>query len=125
MAFGLQELLGFPAGHPKNPLTSLSVHLAMTQTLAIPAADLTSVRTPTRVPAVFAAIVGAHFLPDAWLQQTRVYIGLSVGVSLGSWLNMAIFGREGYRIVPSFVGALLLVDAVFLLLVQWSGRHEG
>ena len=125
MAFGLQRLLGFPAGHPKNPLTSLSVHLAMTQTVAIPAAVLTFVRTPTLVPAVPAAIVGAHFLPYAWLQQTRVYVGLSVGVSLGSWLTMAIFGGEAYRIVPLFVGASLLVGAVFQLLAQRSGRREG
>ena len=43
MAFGFQELLGFPAGHPKNPLTWLSVHLAMTPTVAIPAGVLTFV----------------------------------------------------------------------------------
>ena len=125
MAFGLQKLLGFPAGHPENPLTSLSVYLAMTQTVAIPAAVLTYVQTPTLVPAVFAAIVGAHFLPYAWLQQTRVYIALSVSVSLGSWLIMAILGGEGYRIVPWFVGASLLVGAVVLLLGQRSGRQKG
>jgi len=92
MAFGLQKLLRFPAGHPENPLTSLSVDLAMKQTVAIPAAVLTYVQSPTFVPAVFAAIVGAHFLPYAWLQQNRVYIGLSLGVSPGSWPIMAIFG---------------------------------
>ncbi|MCY4658479.1 MAG: hypothetical protein OXF93_01515 [Acidobacteria bacterium] len=115
MAFGLQILFRFPVGHPKNPLISLSIYLAMTQTVAIPAAVLTYVRTPTMVPAVCAAILGAHFLPYAWLQQTRVYIALSVGVSLGSWLVMAIFGENGYRIVPWFVGGSLLIGGVTLL----------
>lgn len=118
MAFGLQKLLGFPDGHPENPLTSLSIFLAMTQAVAIPAAALTYVRTPTFVPAVFAAIVGAHFLPYAWLQQTRVYLALGVGVSLGSWVIMATLGEDGYRIVPWFVGGSLLVSAAVLL----SGR---
>ena len=114
MAFGLQKLLGFPSGHPANPLTSLSIYLAMSQSVAIPAVILTYVRTPTFVPAVFAVIVGAHFLPYAWLQQSRVYIALSVCVSLGSLLIMAIFGEEGGKIVPWFVGVSLLVGAAVL-----------
>ena len=125
MAFGLQKLLGFPTGHPENRLTSLSVYLAMTQTVAIPAAVQTYVQTPTFVPAVFAAVVEAHFLPYAWLQQTRVYIVLSLGVSLGSWLIMAIFGEEGYGIVPWFFGASLLVGAVVLLLAHRSSGRGG
>ena len=125
MTFGLQKLLGFPAEHHENPLTSLSVYLAMTQTVAIPAAVQTHVQTPTFVAAVFAAVVGAHFLPYAWPQQTRVYVALSLGVPLGSWLIMAIFGEEGYRIVPWIVGASLLVGAVVLLLAHRSSGREG
>ena len=118
MAFGVQKLLGFPEGAPENPLTSLSIYLGMTQAVAIPAAVLTYARTPTFVPAVFAAIVGAHFLPYAWLQQTRVYVVLSVDVSVGSWVIMALLGEDGYRIVPWFVGGSLLVGAVVLLTVR-------
>lgn len=84
MAFGLQKLLGGPHEHAENPLSSRSVYLAMTQTVAIAAAVLTYMQTPTFVPAVFAAIVDDHSLHNAWLQYSRVYVSLRVDVSLGS-----------------------------------------
>ena len=76
--------MGGPHEHAENPLSSLSVYLAMTQKVAIPNAVLTYMQTPTFVPAVFATIVDDHSLHYAWLKQSRVYIALRVGVSPGS-----------------------------------------
>ena len=114
LAFGLQRWLGFPPADPANPLTSLAIYLATSQTVALPAVIFMYARMPEYVAAVFASILGAHFLPYVWLQQSRVYLVLSIVVSLGAWAIMAVYRDKGYRIVPLFVGLCLLTSAAIL-----------
>ncbi|MFT4471657.1 DUF7010 family protein [Arthrobacter sulfonylureivorans] len=45
----------------------------------------------------FTAIGGAHFLPYVWLHQTKIYLYLALGVSLGSWAITLAGGEGAYR----------------------------
>lgn len=114
LAFGLQRWLGFPPADPSNPLTPLAIYMATSQLVALPAVFFIYRYMPTHVPAVFASVLGAHFLPYVWLQQSRVYLALSITVSVGSWVVMALFRERGYRAVPMFVGVALLIAAAAL-----------
>ena len=113
-AFALERLLGFPPMASDNPLRPLAVQLAMVQVVALPAVIITYQLDPIYVPAVFAAIGGGHFLPYAWLHRTRIYLVLSVGVSLGTWLMMGIWGASAFPYVPLMWGISLWTAALAL-----------
>jgi hypothetical protein len=114
LSFAFQRWLGFPKADPSNPLIPLLIYVAASQSIAIPVVLFMYKRMPTHVAPVFASILGAHFLPYVWLQQSRVYLVLSIAVSLGAWVVMAAFRGKGYAAVPLFVGACLLLAAARL-----------
>jgi hypothetical protein len=99
LAFALERVLGSGPMAADHPLRSLSVQLAMVQILALPAVILMYSERPELVPATFAAIGGAHFLPYVWLHRTRIYLALALAVSLGSWLITGFGGDHAYRLV--------------------------
>ena len=88
--------------------------MATSQTVALPVVIFVYARMPAYVPAAFASILGAHFLPYVWLQQSPVYLVLGVAVSLGAWVIMMVYRDKGYKIVPLFVGFCLLTSAAIL-----------
>lgn len=85
LAFWLERRLGSGTMAEDNPLRPLSVQMAMSQMLALPAVIVAYSLEPVAVPVVLAAVGGAHFLPYAWLHRTRIYIGFAVAVSLGAF----------------------------------------
>src|SRR6476620_8105334 len=92
IAFALERRLGSGPMAADHPLRSLSVQLAMVQMVALPASIMMYQSNPALVPATFAAVGGAHFLPYVWLHRTRIYLVLALAVSLGSWAIMGIGG---------------------------------
>jgi hypothetical protein len=84
LAFWLERRLAMGPMARSNPLRSLSIQLAVSQVLGLPAAFIAYSYHPSLVPAALAAIAGAHFVPYAWLQRTRAYVVLAVAVSIGS-----------------------------------------
>lgn len=111
LAFALERVMGFPPMVEDNPLRTLSIQMAMTQVLALPAVIIVYELNPAYVPAVFGAIGGGHFLPYAWLHRTRIYIVLGIIVSLGSFALMMIWGEAAFPYVPLFWGATYWVFA--------------
>ena len=97
-----------------HPLRSLSVQLAMVQIVALPAVIMMYTQNPALVPAVFAAIGGAHFLPYVWLHQTKIYLYLALGVALGSWAITLAGGEGAYRWVMVWWPACYIVAAALL-----------
>lgn len=109
LAFWLERRMGSERLRPDNPLRPLSVQLAMSQVVALPAVLLLFGAMPWAVPAGMAALGGGHFLPYAWLQRTRTYVALGVIVSLGSWaITMAL--REA-----ALPWTLLFIAAVYFV----------
>jgi hypothetical protein len=113
MAFALQGWMRYPKASPDNPLWPLAMQLLFIQPLAFPAYILVLFLEPSYVPAVFAAMVGAHFLPYQWLHKTRLYGVLGVLVSAGPWMLAVAFGLESRHYTGFFVGAVLLVGSFF------------
>jgi len=111
LAFALERVFGYPKLSRDNPLLPLVVQLALTQTIALPAVILMIGLSPAHLPVTFAAVVGGHFLPYAWLQRTRTYIGLAIAVGVLPWLAMAVAGRGILPYVPLAVAAMILVGA--------------
>lgn len=115
LAFALEARLGTGKLAKDHPLRSLSVQLAMVQIVALPAVIITYATNPALVPAVFAAIGGAHFLPYAWLHRSKVYLFVALVVSLGSWAIMMIGGAAAYQAVLVLWPLTYAVAGVLLL----------
>jgi hypothetical protein len=114
VAFALEKRLGAGPMADDHPLRSLSVQLAMVQIVALPAVILMYTVHPAYVPATFAAIGGAHFLPYVWLHRTRIYLVLALAVSLGSWAITLTGGEHGWQLVLLWWPACYLAAATAL-----------
>jgi hypothetical protein len=113
LALGLQRWLGYPKAPPENPLWPLAMQLLLIQAVAFPAYVVVLALEPSYVPVVFAALVGAHFLPFQWLYRTRLYGVLGVLVSIGPWALAVLFGKDSLHYTGFFVGAVLLAGSFF------------
>lgn len=111
-AFGLQRALGYPRASPDNPLGPLAVQLVFIQPVAFPAFLLMLEIEPAFVPVAFAAVLGAHFLPFAWIHRTPVYVVLGIVVSAGAYGLAITLGARSLHYTGFFVGACLLIAAV-------------
>ncbi len=107
----LPKLLRYPKGNPDNPLTPLAILIAVSQSLAFPAFILPLGPMPHYVPAIFASVVAAHFLPFSWLMGMKLYAVLAGVLSMSSY-GIAITLRQGSLHVVAFVvGAVLVIGA--------------
>ncbi len=111
LAFGLERALGFPQMSRNNPLLPLVIQLAMTQVIALPAVILVIQLNHALLPVAFAAVVGGHFLPYAWLQATKTYIVLAVVVGLLPWVATMVIGRGILPYLPLAVAFALIAGA--------------
>lgn len=118
LAFYLERQLGYPAMATDNPLRALSIQLAMIQVVALPAVILVYALDPTYVPAAFAAVVGGHFLPYAWLHRIPAYVVLGVAASFFPLGLMVVGGAAAFPYVPLALAVLYLAMAAYLLTMQ-------
>lgn len=106
--FVLPRFLGLPDLPKGHPMTALLVQCAMVQTIALPAAILVMTLKPAYLPVAFAALVGAHFLPYAWIQRTPAYIPLAVVVGVVPYGLALVFREQAFHYTSFVVGAALL-----------------
>lgn len=109
-ALALQNAIASAHTGPEPPLELLLL-LALTQTVAIPASLIAFFRAPRFMPAVFAAVLGGHFLPYSWLFGTPVYVVLGALVSLLPFLVMFALQDRGYPYSFAVFGVCLLVSS--------------
>ena len=88
-----------------NPLKTLSIQLAMTQILALPAVLIAYALAPWATAGAFAAIGGGHFLPYAWLQRSKAYMWLGIAVSAGSYALTISLEEQSFAWVLFYVAA--------------------
>ena len=109
----LERRLGYVAPPSPDPLFGLAMQLLATQLVAFPAVMIVWDAAPDFVPVAFAAIVGGHFLPYAWLYRTNLYVALGVAVGVGPYLLAAVFGANAALHYTGFlVAAILAAGAV-------------
>jgi hypothetical protein len=94
-----------------NPLRSLSVQMAMTQIVALPAVIIAFSLNPVTVPAVLAAVGGGHFLPYAWLHRTRLYLILGIAVSIGALVIQIALRAAAFPYILLYVGVVYWIMA--------------
>jgi hypothetical protein len=106
-----------------NPLTSLAGLLGSVQILFIPLMIGAYVTTPQAVPWYLAVLVGAHFLPFAWLYDSRAYVFCAVATVAAAGLSAWMLPAATYIVTPFAVAAVLAVTVV--LLVRQSAACTG
>ncbi len=110
-AFWLERRLGSKRMSPDNPLRPLSIQMAMSQIVALPAVILAYSLNPSTVPAALAAVGGGHFLPYTWLQRTRIYLALGVAVSVGALVLQATLRDSAFPYILLYVGLVYWITA--------------
>jgi hypothetical protein len=119
LAFWLERRMGPGPMSPDNPLRPLSVQMAMSQILALPAIIVAYSLDPRLVPVVLAAVGGAHFLPYAWLHRTLLYAALAVAISIGAFILQLLLRSE------SFPYVLFYMSLVYWILAPLVYRHAA
>lgn len=111
VAFWLERRLGWQPRAAENPLQPLSVQMAMSQVLALPATIIAYSLNPSVVPAVLAAIGGGHFLSYTWLQRSRAYTVLAVTVALGAFALQILLRSDAFPYILFFMTLAYWVTA--------------
>ena len=114
LAFWLERRMSDVRMSPDNPLRPLSIQLAMSQILALPAVLFLYQLAPAAVPAAMAGVGAAHFLPYAWLQRTKMYVGLGIVAAVGPFALTVVLGRSAAPWVLLFLSDTYLVFAVLV-----------
>ena len=84
----------------------LLIQTAIVQTVALPAVFLAYAFIPACVSAVFAAVVGAHLLPYAWLQKSHLYIVQGLIISFVPYLMAMVLRETSFNYIGFVVGGL-------------------
>lgn len=119
VAFRLERWMGQGRMSANNPLRALSVQLAVSQALALPALIVVFNLNPRAIPVILAGLGGVHFLPYAWLHRTKVYVALGIAVSLGAFGLQLLLGSTAFHI------NLLYVGIVYWLAAPLVYRHAA
>lgn len=101
---------------PGSPLSGLAMQIAFTVPLAVPLVLwAVQARRELFFPAM-AIVVGAHYLPFAFLYGMREYLALAaILLGLGYWF--------GWASVGAFASAGWWVAGVLLLFAGWQGAR--
>ena len=113
-AFWLERRLGWGRMAADNPLRALSVQLAVSQALALPALIVAFDMNPRSIPVILAGLGGVHFLPYAWLHRTKLYTALAVAVSFGAFGLLLLLGPLAFHINLFYVGIVYWLTAPFV-----------
>jgi hypothetical protein len=111
IAFWLERRLGTGRMAADNPLRPLSVQLAMSQILGLPALIVIYSLNPVAVPAVLAGLGGVHFIPYAWLHRTRLYIILGVALAIGAFVLLILLRSQALPYTLLYIGILYWILA--------------
>jgi hypothetical protein len=111
LAFWLERRMGAGPMASDNPLRGLSIQMAMSQVVALPAVIVAYSLDPAVVPVVLAAVGGGHFLPYAWLQRAPVYVGLAIAISVGSFGLQVVLGEGAFAWILVYMSVVYWVAA--------------
>lgn len=111
LAFWLERRLGWGRMATDNPLRALSVQMAVSQALALPALIVAFQLNPRSIPVIMAGLGGVHFLPYAWLHRTKLYTALAVAISFGAFGLQLLLGPVAFHIILFYVGLIYWLAA--------------
>lgn len=97
-----------------NPLGLLAGYLGGLQILFFPLMIGAYFATPNMVPWYLGVLVGAHFLPFAWVFDSKTYLIGSVMISLLSGLVGWLFPNSTFVVAPFVIAFCLVLLALGL-----------
>lgn len=97
-----------------NPLSTLGIYLAISQVPAIAAFIVIFNVEPLYLPAIFAMVGATHFVPYAWLHQSRAWLVLSAGMTIVPFALLTMTGRDSFHYIPLAVGAMLVITGIYV-----------
>jgi len=113
-AFWLERRIGWGRMSANNPLRSLSMLLALSQALALPALLVAFNMNPRSLPVILAGLGGVHFLPYVWLHRNQLYGVLAAAISLGAFGLQLVLGPMAFHIILLYVGVVYWLAAPFV-----------
>jgi hypothetical protein len=125
LALWLERRLGRKRMSSNNPLKPLSAQLAMSQALGLPALIAVYSLDPKLVPLALASLGGVHFVPYAWLHNTRTYIYLAVAISVGAFAIQVTLRTHDLEAILFWIAAVYLVAAGSILRRYRAGVSSG
>ena len=111
LAFWLERRLGSRRMASDNPLRPLSVQMAMSQALGLPALILVYSLNPGGIPLALASLGGVHFLPYAWLHRTRIYAYSAIAVSVGAFVLQVLLSIRAFSYILGYVAIVYWITA--------------
>jgi hypothetical protein len=112
LAFWLEHRLGKKRMSSDNPLKPLSVQLAISQALGLPTLIAVYSLEPKLIPLALASLGGVHFMPYAWVHNSKIYIYLAVAVSIGAYVIQSVLATNDFEAILLWVAMVYFVAAV-------------
>lgn len=119
------KLLGGPAGLPKgHPMNELGMQVALVAPLAMPAAGAAALcRLDWFYPA-FMVVVGAHYLPFAFLYGMKEFAVLAYAM-VGGGLMLGLYGPREFALGGWINGLALLALTVVIAATRGVGNKPA
>lgn len=97
-----------------NPLGVLAGIIGGMQILFAPIIIMLVFKEPSWIPFALGVLNGAHFLPYAWIYNSKTYLFHSLATTLVSAIVGAIFIKTTFALTPFAVAFIFLVSLIGL-----------
>jgi uncharacterized protein DUF7010 len=109
------RLLGIEVITRHNPLGTLGGLIAGTQIFYLPVFMAVYQFKPELLPLTIGLLGGAHFLPYAWLYNSRAYMFTAFAMGVAAFVLGGLFMSSALRLVPIALALIYIIATVWLL----------
>ena len=106
-AYFISKILKIDFQNKENPLTNLGILFSVNQILYLLIAMWVYPAVPDKMLMVVAIIFGAHLLPYSWLYKSKIYMVLSIFISIFT----LIVGLHSEPYIMAFI--MIFIEIVF------------
>jgi hypothetical protein len=118
----LGRVLGIEVITRSNPLGTLGGLIAGTQAFYLPVFIAVYQFQPELLPLTIGALGGAHFLPYAWLYNSRAYLLIAMGAGLAAFILGGAFMASALLLVPLAIALVYAAGTIWILRENRQGR---
>jgi hypothetical protein len=111
----LGRVLGIEVITRNNPLGTLGGLIAGTQAFYLPVFIAVYQFQPELLPLTIGVLGGAHFLPYAWLYNSRAYLFVALGTGLAAFILGGAFMASALLLVPLAIALVYAAGTLWIL----------
>jgi hypothetical protein len=108
-------LLGIEVITRRNPLGTLGGLIAGRQMFYLPVFMAVYQFKPELLPLTIGLLGGAHFLPYAWLYNSRAYVFTALAMGIATFVLGGPFMSSALRLVPIALALIYIIATLWLL----------